>query len=188
MLGAGLHTAGLGILFGVIAVIVGSVSGSRRLTNAATGGMATLAFAMNSFVPLSDSLAGLAKLSPWYYFNSGDPLANGVDPGQLLVLGAAALVILALGLGVFNRRDLRGWVCHWIYRPPVVYTPNVTKHLIDLDEEALGEARAELGTTTIKDTVNEALRRATTGRERRVAAALDLLADARLDDRADAWR
>jgi Arc/MetJ family transcription regulator len=64
----------------------------------------------------------------------------------------------------------------------------VTKHLIDLDEEALGEARAELGTTTIKDTVNEALRRATTGRERRVAAALDLLADARLDDRADAWR
>ena len=95
---------------------------------------------------------------------------------------------LALGLGVFNRRDLRGWACHWIYRPPVVYTPNVTKHLIDLDEEALGEARAELGTTTIKDTVNEALRRATTGRERRVAAALDLLADARLDDRADAWR
>ncbi len=43
------------------------------------------------------------------HFNSGDPLANGADPGQLLVLGAAALVILALGLGVFNRRDLRGW-------------------------------------------------------------------------------
>jgi len=82
MLGAGLHTAALGILFWVIAVIVGSVSGSRRLTNAATGGMATLAFAMNSFVPLSDSLAGLAKLSPWYYFNSGDPLANGADPAS----------------------------------------------------------------------------------------------------------
>jgi len=108
MLGAGLHTAGLGILFGVIAVIVGSASGSRRLTNAVAGGLATLAFAMNSFLPLSDSLAGLAKLSPWYYFNSGDPLANGPNLGQLLVLGAAALVILALGPGVFNRRDLRG--------------------------------------------------------------------------------
>lgn len=32
------------------------------------------------------------------------------------------------------------------------------KHLIDLDEDRLGAARAELGTTTIKDTVNEALR------------------------------
>lgn len=64
----------------------------------------------------------------------------------------------------------------------------VAKHLIDLDEEALGAARAELGTTTIKDTVNEALRRATALRQRQVAAALDVLADAHLDDRADAWR
>jgi Arc/MetJ family transcription regulator len=62
------------------------------------------------------------------------------------------------------------------------------KHLIDLDEQALGAARAELGTTTIKDTVNEALRRATTRRARRVATALDVLAGADLDDGADAWR
>jgi len=64
----------------------------------------------------------------------------------------------------------------------------VAKHLIDLDEEALGAARAELGTATIKDTVNEALRRATFSREGRVAAALDVLASARLDDRSEAWR
>lgn len=64
----------------------------------------------------------------------------------------------------------------------------MAKHLIDLDEETLGAARAELGTATIKDTVNEALRRATFRRERRVAAALDVLASARLDDRSEAWR
>ena len=64
----------------------------------------------------------------------------------------------------------------------------MAKHLIDLDEEMLGAARAELGTTTIKDTVNEALRRVTLRRERRTAAALDVLASARLDDRAGAWR
>ena len=64
----------------------------------------------------------------------------------------------------------------------------MAKHLIDLDEDALGAARAELGTATIKDTVNEALRLATGERERQVAAALDLLASANLNDRADAWR
>jgi len=64
----------------------------------------------------------------------------------------------------------------------------MSKHLIDLDEQALGAARAELGTVTIKDTVNEALRRATVHRERRVAEALDVLADASLDDRSAAWR
>jgi hypothetical protein len=62
------------------------------------------------------------------------------------------------------------------------------KHLIDLDEERLSAARAELGTTTIKDTVNEALRLATSDREHRIAAALDVLADSELADRADAWR
>lgn len=64
----------------------------------------------------------------------------------------------------------------------------MAKHLIDLDEVRLAAARAELGTTTLKDTVNEALRRTTSHRERRVAAALDVLASADLDDRESAWR
>jgi Arc/MetJ family transcription regulator len=62
------------------------------------------------------------------------------------------------------------------------------KHLVDLDDEALSAARAELGTTTIKDTVNQALRRATGERSARITLALDLLAKATLDDREDAWR
>lgn len=64
----------------------------------------------------------------------------------------------------------------------------MAKHLVDLDEAALGAARAELGTITIKETVNVALRQASAQREERLAAALDVLAAADLGDRADAWR
>lgn len=64
----------------------------------------------------------------------------------------------------------------------------MAKHLIDVDEKMLGVARSELGTGTIKDTVNEALRRAGAHREHRVAAALDRLAHADLEDRANGWR
>ncbi len=64
----------------------------------------------------------------------------------------------------------------------------MTKHLVELDEAALSAARSELGTLTIKDTVNEALRRASRDRSRRVIAALDVLANADLRDREDAWR
>jgi Arc/MetJ family transcription regulator len=64
----------------------------------------------------------------------------------------------------------------------------MSKNPIDLDEDALSAARAELGTTTIEDTVNEALRRTIKRRRPRVVAALDTLAAADLDDRADAWR
>jgi len=64
----------------------------------------------------------------------------------------------------------------------------VAKHLIDLDEEALSKAQAELGTTTIRDTVNLALQRATSNRHMRVLAALDVLASTDLEDRSEAWR
>jgi len=64
----------------------------------------------------------------------------------------------------------------------------MVKHLVDLDEEALRAARAELGTTTLKDTVNEALRRVARERDGVVARSLGVLADASLADREDAWR
>lgn len=64
----------------------------------------------------------------------------------------------------------------------------MTKHLVDLDDAALSAARAELGTSTIKDTVNEALRRSTVERSERIRNALDVLAEAPLGDRDDAWR
>jgi Arc/MetJ family transcription regulator len=69
-----------------------------------------------------------------------------------------------------------------------VYTRRISKHLVDLDEAALTAAKAELGTDTIKDTVNTALRRAGRNREERVKQSLAVLAQAKLADRADAWR
>jgi Arc/MetJ family transcription regulator len=62
------------------------------------------------------------------------------------------------------------------------------KHLVDIDERALRAARARLGTETIKDTVNRALREAAGDRLDEVRRSLDVLADARLARREDAWR
>jgi Arc/MetJ family transcription regulator len=68
------------------------------------------------------------------------------------------------------------------------YIHDVTKRLIDVDDDALDAARAQLGTRTIKDTVNEALRNAARQRSTELASALSVLADADLDDRSAAWR
>ena len=64
----------------------------------------------------------------------------------------------------------------------------MAKRLVDIDEKTLAAARAELRTKTLKDTVNEALRRAAPRRSRRVARALDTLAKAKLRDRSTSWR
>lgn len=64
----------------------------------------------------------------------------------------------------------------------------MTKRLVDIDERALAQARAELGTRTIKETVNTALRQAAAGRDDAIRRALDQLAAATHVDRDDAWR
>jgi Arc/MetJ family transcription regulator len=64
----------------------------------------------------------------------------------------------------------------------------VSKHLVDIDDEILGAAQAEMGTATIKETVNEALRRASEVKTRRARQALDVLARAKLADRDESWR
>lgn len=64
----------------------------------------------------------------------------------------------------------------------------MAKHLIDIDEDALRAARAELGTKTIKETVNRALRQAGGEERALVKLSLDRLARARLATREDAWR
>jgi Arc/MetJ family transcription regulator len=64
----------------------------------------------------------------------------------------------------------------------------MSKHLVDIDEQALRAARAELGTETIKETVNQALRRAGVEHKQTVKKRLDVLARAELASREQAWR
>jgi Arc/MetJ family transcription regulator len=82
--------------------------------------------------------------------------------------------------------------CHsglaYIFRRYGYILAIVTKRLIDVDDDALDAARAQLGTRTIKDTVNEALREAARQRSTQLSNALFVLADANLDDRSTAWR
>lgn len=64
----------------------------------------------------------------------------------------------------------------------------MAKHLVDIDENALGDAKRELGTSTIKDTINLALRRAGRRQRDEVKRQLDMLARADLQPREQAWR
>jgi len=68
------------------------------------------------------------------------------------------------------------------------YTAPVTKRLIDVDDDVLESARTHLGTATIKETVNTALRMVAEDRSAGLADAFRVLADIPLDDRTSAWR
>jgi Arc/MetJ family transcription regulator len=64
----------------------------------------------------------------------------------------------------------------------------MAKHLVDIDEQALRDARARLGAGTLKETVNRALRLAADDRGATVKKRLDALARTGLAPREQAWR
>ncbi len=64
----------------------------------------------------------------------------------------------------------------------------MAKHLVDIDEQALQNARAELGADTIKETVNRALRLVGGDHSAAVTERLDALVCADLAPREQAWR
>jgi len=64
----------------------------------------------------------------------------------------------------------------------------MTKRLIDVDDDELRAARAALGTATMKDTVNEALRLVARDARADFARALAALAHVEFADRSEAWR
>ena len=64
----------------------------------------------------------------------------------------------------------------------------MSKHLVDIDEDALRAAQAKLGSETLKETVNRARRQAGGDHRRAVKSRLDLLARSDLAAREQAWR
>ena len=102
-----LHLAAFGWATGAVALAIAGATGRRAAASGGAAAFAVLGFLINGFAPLVDAVAWLRYLSPFHYYAGGDPLGNGADLGDLAVLCAAALVLTAVAVAAFGRRDLR---------------------------------------------------------------------------------
>ena len=102
-----LQLAFFGFATGALAIALGAGTGRRSLTSGVAAGVAIAAWLINGFAPLLSAISWLKYLSIFYYYAGQDPLANGVDVGGLIVLGALTVVLTALGMIGIERRDLR---------------------------------------------------------------------------------
>jgi ABC-2 type transport system permease protein len=106
MAAASLHLAGLGVVFGALSLAAGAATGRRSVAYATIAIVGVATFFANNLGPSVDWLAWTRDISPFHYYSGGAPLANGVQVGDLLVLGVSAVVLAALGGLVFDRRDI----------------------------------------------------------------------------------
>jgi ABC-2 type transport system permease protein len=82
-------------------------TGRRPVASGGAAAFAVLGFLINGFAPLVDAIEWLKYVSPFYYYEGHDPIANGVNLGDLAVLLAAAAVLTVVAVVGFGRRDLR---------------------------------------------------------------------------------
>ena len=95
----------LGLVFGVLALALGAITGRRGLTIGAASGIAVAAFFLYGLAPLVKSLEPLQKLSPFWWYLGAKPLNNGFDVMFLLMIVWIAAG-LAAALWGFRRRDV----------------------------------------------------------------------------------
>jgi ABC-2 type transport system permease protein len=95
----------LGLFFGAMAMTIGAWTGKRAQAAAVAGGIAGVAFIIDSFATLVDFFGTLQPYSPFHWYNAGDPLLNGPTGDQLLLAGGVVLFTV-LAVPLFQHRDL----------------------------------------------------------------------------------
>jgi ABC-2 type transport system permease protein len=98
----------LGIVIGAVALALGAISGRRTLSLAIAMAVLVVAYVVNVMSGLVEGLEAWRPLSPVYHYVGYDPLTNGLDAGHAGTLVAMAVVLVAIAVVAFERRDIRG--------------------------------------------------------------------------------
>jgi ABC-2 type transport system permease protein len=97
----------VGLVFSALGLALSAGTGRSRVAVFGAVGSALIFHLLNAFLTLSDSLAGFARWSPFYYYLTSDPLVNGMHWGHAAVLTGLTGVLVAASVVLFQRRDLR---------------------------------------------------------------------------------
>jgi ABC-2 type transport system permease protein len=108
ILAATLACGALGLFHGAVAYAGAGAGGSRALSAGVAIAVLVVGYVASYLLPLSDALAGLRKLSPWYWAIGTQPVTDGISGWWMLLLVGVTAALVVAGTVVVNRRDLRG--------------------------------------------------------------------------------
>jgi ABC-2 type transport system permease protein len=95
-----------GACLGALAFAIGAATGRKALALGASAGAAVLAYLANGVFPQVEGLQWTRGVSPWHWYLGGEPLKNGLQTGDALLLLAVTAVLVVVGTWRFNRRDI----------------------------------------------------------------------------------
>ena len=106
LVAASIQLALFGSLFGALALGVGAATGRRSLVYATVAIVGVAGFFANNLGPSIEGLAWLADVSPFGLYLGGEPLRNGLQVVDAVVLAVVSLVFVGIGGLFFDRRDV----------------------------------------------------------------------------------
>lgn len=100
-----LHLALLGLVFGTLALALSAATGRSGLSRGVPAALAVAAYIVNGLGPVVDWLKPWQEYSPFYQYIGHDPLRRGADAPSLAIAIVTSLVLLAIAVVGFSRRD-----------------------------------------------------------------------------------
>ena len=97
----------VGVAFGAFSLLLSASTGQVKAAVYGTVGVALVLYVVNALLPFSESVEGLAKVSPFYYYLSSDPLNNGMNWAHGAVLTVLSVILIIGATVAFQRRDVR---------------------------------------------------------------------------------
>jgi ABC-2 type transport system permease protein len=96
----------IALVFGALALAVGSITGRRGVAIGVAGAAAVAAYLVFSLADVLSWLGTVQKVSPWYYYAQSAPLLHGLEWAHAGVLAGIVLALVVVGGVVLERRDL----------------------------------------------------------------------------------
>jgi ABC-2 type transport system permease protein len=97
----------LAFAFGALALAVGAATGRRAFALGFGSGLAVTGYVVSTLSRVVDALRPLRPVSVWRFYDGHQPLSDGADVFDTSVLIVLAVVVIAIGIVLFERRDVR---------------------------------------------------------------------------------
>jgi ABC-2 type transport system permease protein len=101
-----LHLALLGLVFGAVALLVGSATGRIAWARGIAALLAVVTYLVNGFATSVSWIRPAQKLSPFYQYIGHDPIRHGVSVAAIGIAVTTLSVLLVAAVWAFRRRDL----------------------------------------------------------------------------------
>jgi ABC-2 type transport system permease protein len=97
----------LGIDFGILALLLGALTGTRGAALGIASAVATVSYLISSLAPVTPWVHPLRTISLFYWAIGDDQLTHGLQPAGALVLLGTAAGLTVLAALAFDRLDVR---------------------------------------------------------------------------------